>query len=386
MSLYDVLYILSNIFLSHIICRFIYLFYEKCRFNKYLEFSAYFVYFVSITFVFIYFGNPIITISFNLVSIFLLTLMYDYVNIRKSLVITFLTYLFLFVIEASVLVITNFNKNNFYIANQYNNINLLVIIYSIAYVFCFFIFGIKKSYIRKLKLIFSSNIFLIFCIYPALSIILVLLNFIINNSIFLSILINLFIVVVNILVFKYCDFISDYFYNKVFMKFVNDKIRKYRREIQDFKTATNDDTENSNNSIIDSILNSKVSNLDRNVDIKFKIPILDNLDMRLDDLIIVIGNLIDSAIVGISSIMDDKKCYIFLKVRYVRGLIFLNLKSSWNKKNISKKIIYTSGVFQNHILFELSIQEIVDKYDGSIDVKHKKNRYEINILIYDIKI
>ncbi|HJC99631.1 MAG TPA: hypothetical protein H9923_01620, partial [Candidatus Dwaynia gallinarum] len=119
MDLYILVYLLSNIFLTYIINKFMYLFYEKCRVNKYIEFCIYSLYFVLITLVFLNFGNPVITVSFNILCIFLFTLMYDYIDLKKNVVVTFIVYLVLCSIELSVVSIIGFNN---YDKGKYLNI------------------------------------------------------------------------------------------------------------------------------------------------------------------------------------------------------------------------------------------------------------------------
>ena len=171
MGLYIFVYILSNIFLVNIINRFMYLFYGKCRLNKYIEFCVYSIYFVLITLIFLYFGNLIMTTVFNIVSIFIFTLMYDYVDFKKNIFVTFIVYLVLCSIELSVLAVISFNKIfDIYSFYEYKNI-VAMVINSIFHVVIYFLIYLKNINFKKIDLIISNRYFMFFSIFPIVKII-----------------------------------------------------------------------------------------------------------------------------------------------------------------------------------------------------------------------
>lgn len=383
------IYILSNIFLANIINRFMYLFYEKCRVNKYIEFCIYSAYFVLITFIFLFFGNLVITISFNILSIFIFTLLYDHVNFRKSSVVTFLTYLILFAIEISVLTLTNFNRNNLYMPYKYRNILGFLSMYIIAYTVFYFLFYMKKFYLKKLDLIFSRNFFGVFIFIPIISVVIIFTIFLLNNNILFIIILNLFVLFVNVFIFKYCDIILMDLYEKIFDKILKDKVNGYKKEINIFKNG--DDFKKyiiSNNDFIDGILNSKISSLNNENDIKFKIDILieKNLNISSNDLLIIIGNLMDNAISGVKSTLKNKDKYIDVKIKYLKGTVIINIKNSFNDLVNNKGLFNKKGKFEGYGLGLLSVKDVVEKYNGILDIKFNKNNFEAYILMYDIKV
>lgn len=385
MDLYILVYLLSNVFLTHIINKFMYLFYEKCRVNKYIEFSVYSAYFVLITLVFLYLGNPIVTTIFNIVSIFILTLAYDYIDFKKNILVTFMVYLVLCLVElsvASVIGFTNLDKGKY--------INILgLIINSIIYLLIYLLIYIKNISFKKLNIIFSNKYFLFFCTIPIISMILITINFVINDSILYVVVVNLCILFLNIFIFKYCDLILRNVCEKVFNKFLKDKINIYKKEIQDFEGKFEFRRYvNLNNHIIDGILNSKINDLDSEVRLNFNIFLNEDLKVDLDDLLIIIGNLMDNAISGVKSTFKNKDKYIDVKIKYVKGTIILNIKNSFNESMLNKnnKLIFKKDKFNNYGLGLLSVREVVEKYKGVLDIKFNKNNFETYVLIYDIKV
>lgn len=385
MDLYILVYLLSNIFLAHIINKFMYLFYEKCRVNKYIEFCIYSLYFVLITLVFLNFGNPVITVSFNILCIFLFTLMYDYIDLKKNVVVTFIAYLVLCSIELSVVSIIGFNN---YDKGKYLNIFGLVI-NNIIFICIHCLIHIKKISFKKINIIFSNRYFLFFYTVPIISVILIIVNFVISDSILSIVVVNLSILFLNIFIFKYCDLIFKNVHEKIFNRILKDRVNKYKKEIENFEGKINFKKYiNSNNYIIDGILNSKIKNLDNEIKLKFDIFIEENLNINLDDLLIIIGSLMDNSISGAESTLISKNKYIDIKIKYVKGTVIFNIKNSFNEKTLNKrkKLFNSKNKFDNYGLGLLTVKEIVEKYKGVLEVKFSKNNFETFILIYDMKV
>lgn len=389
MDLYKFIYILSNIFLANIINRFMYLFYEKCRVNKYIEFCIYSAYFILVTFIFLYFGNPIITISFNIISIFLFTLMYDYVDLKKNVIVTFIIYLILFSIELSVLALTQFNRKNFYEPYKYNNILGLLSLYVILHMIDYFLLYIKKIYLKRINKIFSNKFIINFSIVTVMSIILILLNFLYNNNVLVVIVINFSVLFLNLVIFKYSEMILINIHKNFFSRIFNDKINLYKKEIE--KSEFRNDLKkyiSSNNYVIDGILNSKINDVDDHVKLIIDVSVDKDLKVSLNDLLIIIGNLMDNAISGVKSTLKNNDKYINIKIKYIKGTVIVNIKNSFNENTVfkSKKIFNKNREFNNYGLGLLSVKEIVEKYKGVLEVKFNKNNFETYVLIYDIKV
>ncbi len=386
MGLYIFIYLLSNVFLTYIINKFMYLFYKECRVNKYIEFCVYSVYFVLISFVFLVFKNPIITVSFNILSIFTFTLLYDYINLKKSVIIAFVIYLILCLVDVSILSITNFNFQ----FNEYIGI-LEMIVNSIIYLIISFLTYFKKYSSKKIDVVFNSKHYIFFSFILIISINFILVNFIINDNIMLVIILNLSILFLNIFIFKYCDIILTNVYKKVFDKLLKDKINNYKKEIKSLKKSDNFKKYiNSNNDVVDDILNSKINSLDKENDIKLKFDILieENLNINSNDLLIIIGNLMDNVISGVKSTLKNKEKYIDVKIKYVKGTIILNIKNSFNGKRLykHKRLFNSKNKFNSYGLGLLTVKEVVEKYKGVLDIKFNKNNFETYVLIYDIKV
>lgn len=389
MGLYVLVYLLSNVFLTYIINKFMYLFYEKCRVNKYIEFCIYSAYFILITVIFLILGNPISNLIFNILYILILTSLYDYINFRKSIIVTFVIYLILCCIELSVLAMINFNKSfGLYLSYKHKNI-MVMVINSIICIIISFVIYLKKYSFKKIDLIISNKYFIFFIVVPIISIILLIINFLTSVNILGIIIVNLITLFLNIIILRYCDLTLKNIYKKIFSKVLNDRISNYKKEIQNFHYKSDFKSYiNSNNYIVNEILNSKINDLDNEVRLRFDVLIGEKLNINLNDLLIIIGNLMDNAISGVNSTLKNKDKYLDIKIKYVKGTVIFNIKNSFNENTLDKRkrLFNKKGKFNNYGLGLLSVKEIVEKYKGIINIKFNRNHFETYILIYDIKV
>ena len=96
----------------------------------------------------------------------------------------------------------------------------------------------------------------------------------------------------------------------------------------------------------------------------------------------------DNAISGVKSTFKNKDKYIDIKIKYLKGTVIINIKNSFNEKILvkNKGLFNRKGKFEDYGLGLLSVKNIIEKYNGVLDVKFNKNKFETYILIYDIKV
>lgn len=82
LEIYDIVYILGNLFMAYVIYHYMYVFHSSCKVSRGMEHLCYIGYFIGITLIHMFLEIPIIVLMANLVFIALLTLIYDG-NIKK---------------------------------------------------------------------------------------------------------------------------------------------------------------------------------------------------------------------------------------------------------------------------------------------------------------
>ncbi|WP_448902658.1 GHKL domain-containing protein [Eubacterium sp.] len=135
------------------------------------------------------------------------------------------------------------------------------------------------------------------------------------------------------------------------------------------------------NIVLNTILMKKISEAEnRNINVKTKVFVPDNLNIGYDDLGIIIGNLLDNAREA-SEKIDIKDRKIDIHIRLINSVLFIKVKN--NKKNENVNIAQTNKKDKlNHGMGVSSIKKVVNKYNGLIEFLDEGEKFEVNISLY----
>ena len=121
MTLYNIVYLVSNVFMLYLIKNFVDIFLIFERKNLKLSVMAYIFYFVSVSGVYLIFNIPILNLITNLLAMFLICLCYEG-TVPKKCFTVIIMYVSMFVVETLLVIISgrlfinpveNFQYNNF---------------------------------------------------------------------------------------------------------------------------------------------------------------------------------------------------------------------------------------------------------------------------------
>lgn len=138
------------------------------------------------------------------------------------------------------------------------------------------------------------------------------------------------------------------------------------------------------NIAIDSVINfklSKASEIGTMVKADIKLP--SGLRDGLEDLVTIIGNLLDNAIEALSDIDDNEK-RLEIEVRYNIGNVNIDIKNSYNGElNYRNGKIETKKHDKNmHGIGLESVKTAVEKHYGTMDIHHNNKEFHVNIMLY----
>lgn len=163
-------------------------------------------------------------------------------------------------------------------------------------------------------------------------------------------------------------------------------IKDYIINMQMYMTNENEYV-SSGNADIDSLLNlmlNKAKNELRKVKCKVSVPC--ELDIQAFDWNIILGNLVDNAI---RAAKDSEDRSLYIKISYQRGILLINIKNSYNgelvkadDRYISTKEYDRTDPSQLHGLGIKNVKKIVEKYNGSIEIKDEDGVFDVRILMY----
>ncbi len=139
----------------------------------------------------------------------------------------------------------------------------------------------------------------------------------------------------------------------------------------------------SGNVIIDSIINYKLSQaVDNGIEVITDIRISNDIRLLEDDMVVILGNLLDNAIEAVSKLNDNR--YIRFMIKEEKSSIFLEVINSYDSKIsiVGNKFKTTKPDKELHGIGLLSVEDIVKKYSGRIDFKHDDREFCVNVILY----
>ena len=111
----------------------------------------------------------------------------------------------------------------------------------------------------------------------------------------------------------------------------------------------------------------------------------DIIHIEDDDLVVVIGNLLDNAMEAVRELKENK--YIQVKIKYDRECLVVKIVNSFDGKIMIKrgKIQTRKENREFHGIGLQSVKNVVDKYQGDLQYEYKDNRFSVVVLIYSLK-
>ena len=155
---------------------------------------------------------------------------------------------------------------------------------------------------------------------------------------------------------------------------IRTKIKEIIGELEDSKKNLYTD-----NCILNSVLNIKYSAA-QVADIKIESNIFVPKYMNIDygDMGVLFGNLLDNAIEANQGV-DRKKRWINVSVKYEEHILIINIKNSKIRGSRRKKKGYL-----NHGIGLNSVKQIVEKFNGIVEVQDFGEMYEVSAILYGI--
>lgn len=426
-----IIYLLSNIFYIYLVSEFVKCFHKDTSYNRKMVWATSFVYFFALSAIYFLVNIPILNLLTNVAFIGLIAHLFE--GSFKSKMLT--TFLF---ISISVLaeLLAGFLLSYIYNAYYLNSANMILSVNLISKILLYiFIRVLKAANVHKEQEEVPIPYWLAILIIPLSTVIILItisqLSSEFSNS-FLSALISLSIFclfVINVLVFYLYDkLLNDLkvrtdnlilsqqleYYDKEF-KHANARQEEINRlahdiknhlisisglassetlpELKSYISSLQQDfnyeqtTAITDNATIDAILNYKLY-VAKSKDIQMGLDVTIPSDVKLDakDMCVLIGNLLDNSIEA-CEYLTPKDRKIFVTLKYKNGNVLLSIRNSCNSKLVKNH----NGVFYsikddkaNHGYGLKNIQNIVDKYDGDLEIANKDDIFAVSIILYNV--
>lgn len=418
-DLNNIIYLITSIFSTYIVYKFMGIFFDRSEINKSVEFLTYLIYLLVISTTFLALNIPMFTLVINIVLFFGLTFNYK-ASMRSRIFVTFYICLILVAIESIVVISSGYIPKSLFEMNPiYFSISGIISVKIISYIVVLFM-GNYKTRQREIEIpiIHWISIFLI-----PLGSLYIIINLMANlnfktHSISASIGILLGI---NIIAFYLYDVLSKMYEEKVEKTMLKEQNKYYQTQLNILENtkSIHHDIKNhlsivreyiqvgerekainyldqfnkevygdeklskSGNIDIDSILNYKLNEAIKNdisVSIESKLP--SDINVSSLDIVVVLGNLLDNAIEANSKITGEKE--IDVKIRYQNNILFIHIENTFDSALIyhGDRIRTSKEDRANHGIGLKNIEKIIEKYNGLMNIHHKDNKFNTDIIMY----
>lgn len=420
-------YLILNVFNTYIISKYYFdIFFEgQKKYSKYVDGMMIGTYYLMISFVYLYFNTPLLTMFTNIILFFGITMLY-HSKFKKRILSVILIYSILLLIECITVMLLTLLKENV-------NVRFGFAISQILSVFLLGLFQRKYALkddilIPKLQLVsiivfpiggmvlfylittFASDSVTLICL-----IILLLFNVLIiyifdeMNSKYKTILAN------ELLFQQKQSELRIYQHEKLIYEKQLEIIEKNQEEIRMLRHDINGHLMTLNglckkgesdkvmqyvsrllkhhettkqyidtgNIAIDSILNFNIQTAyDNNIVLKTSIKIPSNLSIEAFDISVILGNTMQNALEATSK---SKNKYIYVTMNYDRGMFFIEIENTYSNRLKRKDGIFltTKEDVENHGLGLRNVQRCIKRYNGDIEFDvSEQDMFKVFILLY----
>lgn len=406
----------ANLFRTFIIRRFMSVYFQIDIENKKKERIVYFLFFALTSAVHLIFHFPPANIITNLLMLYIITLLYEGRQ-KKKILITFLIYGINMICD----VIAVYSCNYYIAGGRQNELTVYITVFLIAV--CEFI--IEKYLAKNKKTDYIPLHWSILIAIPMISIVLLLVLTMnnLNNRIIL-VFTSTGILLINLLIFYLYDALAGAYVklekgaiferqlaiysnqlnvmmqseekmtalrhdmkhhlNELSIIAAQNQDREVINYIQDMYTYFGNPHEymKSGNNEVDSLINymlNKAESVLEKVDYEINVP--KELEIRLFDLTIIIGNLLENAI---DAAKDSKEKWIEVCVNFEQGMLFIRIRNSYGNAVQKQGDIYitTKKKTQEHGIGLQNVRKVVDSYKGEMQISDQNNIFEVKLILY----
>ena len=161
-----------------------------------------------------------------------------------------------------------------------------------------------------------------------------------------------------------------------------EQIKKYLQEMDDSlsRSVTRNYTENKAFDMLLNYFMIKANSADVIIRLTASIP--KDLDWNMYDLNIVLGNLIDNAIEGVTYVVEK---VIDLNIKYHKGILMIKVENNYNselKIQEGRYLTTKENHSEEHGFGLENVSKVVEKYSGTMEIHSENNRFKVKLLLY----
>lgn len=422
LTLYDAVYLFTNLFDTYIIYLFMKIIFKTAdRNSRYLILAYAFRYVVTSLF-YLYLPYPIVTIIVSLFTLFVITMCYSS-KLSSKIIAVALSYLTFFACEIIIAAFIGLSNFSMFVKSQNGDCVDLVMVAVLSFV-------VVKCMGRFRNIDISTSApWSFFITVIAVAVISICFGFSIvmqedmNDIVFFFSLMS--ILLLDFIIFYLYDSITKALNQKMQNEIINHKIEYYEKQAEVIQKNSDEvkqlrhDIKNhiivieelsrandlqgvldyiSNISkkltasnefcctgiiAVDSIVNYKLSLAqEQGVRVTSQITIPNSLNVEPNDFVSIFGNLLDNALEAVLKVDDNK--FIDLYCEYDKGFIFIVIKNSYDGNLFVSDNKYLTTKNDKKVMHGVGLQSIkatVEKHNGEIKIEHNENEFKVKIFL-----
>lgn len=419
--MYDVITaIITNLFRTVIIKRFLTVFFEEEAADKQKERVLYGLFFVLVIAVYLMFHFPPVTAAVNLVLIYLITLLYAGEQ-KKRILVSVLVY----GINMACDILATYAFSDYVLGGAYN----LVSAYLTVFLFSICEFIAERFLVRKKERSFTPPHGWILILIPTVSII-ILMFMVVNNieNQMLAVVTSIGLLLINMLIcYLYNELLETWlkltdnlllerqmagYANQLEVLMQSEekisalrhdmkhhlnellllageegeekrKIAEYIQQMQMFM-ENKAEYVSSGNKEVDSILNYMLGRAEQVLDrTEFRISIPKEVSIRPFDLNIIFGNLLENAITAAAASQEKR---LSVLVKYEKGMLFVNIRNSFAGKTnrLGERWLTTKAEADGHGIGLQNVRKVVESYRGNMEISESDQIFDVKIMLYTL--
>lgn len=160
------------------------------------------------------------------------------------------------------------------------------------------------------------------------------------------------------------------------------QLKEYLAEIEK-KTEEQTVFSNTGNLIIDSIINSKLNEaVGKDISVSAHVMLPADVKINTDDIVVILGNLLDNAIEACERTSTDKRLEMMLK--FEDGCVILSVRNSFDGNMNRKGDVFVSLKSDKslHGIGLQSVRHTVEKHNGEMQISTTKNIFSVDAILY----
>jgi two-component system, LytTR family, sensor histidine kinase AgrC len=419
----NIIYLITNIFATYVLFKYMSIFFERKNVNKKWEITSYLIYFIINSALYLFVNNPTINLISTIAMFIGITLNYKS-TFKKKISATLLIFAILVLIELAVALLFGYTKFSAFSVNEhFASVPGWFTMRIIAYV-AVLLMGNYKNIKSGGKI--PTNYWLAMMIIPFGTIYMISAYIQISQvrPLMLVGLITLMFFI-NIVAFSLYNSLSNMFkseaektileqQNKHFLmqfELIKKSIEKTKSLQHDLKKHSvildsfirNNEKEraldylgqisnildeeesiaNSGNIAIDSIVNFKLHEAKLNdIDVSLKLKVPSDLKISDFDITVVLGNVIDNAIIATSKLKANRR--IDMSIKYLKEMLLIHLENTFDgdihEKN--NEILTLKTNKEHHGYGLKNIKHVLSKYDGIMEIYYSNKIFTSDIMMY----